>query len=528
MAIVENKSNEQGDILRISTGVPIIGVITLYSFFDETEGETGSKYFDKQFRYSVDGGMNFTEWYDLTTINIQNVDVSRKDLFVLEYKYTNVGAGTDELTWNATVLDGNVVPPAYPFYDKSIFPDFFPVNDPAVLGWAINVLEKLYMEGILPRFILRGTDEINPYESDRDFLHFFNSVTHFFAIIVYYARQYRNIKYNPILSRELILSRGLIPYKGTDPEITKYLFENYQKEFEKRGTSAIAQKGTFNEVEGELLRLIDYSLTDEFIFALIEDKYLGWCLGFSSPTWTSTKGATNVVKAYEPTKDVVNLALYPKIQPTYLSIDTDSDLSVLKISGHQSTGLTKIGIGTDTNFKVIVSPTIDYEISFKIKKLTAAPISLNFGVLALDIDGLPTTVVNFGSGSNTNYFVENTDLNTDGVYYSFRGVVFNKDKTLNPLNVPMLEGGNHLRMGSDVRYLIPEITVSGVGAVSDVLIYDIKLQPCNFNFSQGQLGVKNVIWGLMKNNSGYTEEEVSNFISTYLIPYKNKLKTQYV
>ena len=65
MAVIENRSNEFGDIIRIKTEVPVIGLLFLDTFTDSTVGETPSEYFTKQFRYSNDAGMNFTDWMDL-------------------------------------------------------------------------------------------------------------------------------------------------------------------------------------------------------------------------------------------------------------------------------------------------------------------------------------------------------------------------------------------------------------------------------------------------------------------------------
>ncbi len=73
MAIVNNISTEFGDVIRIKTNVPIIGLISLTSFIDDTVGEDVNKSFKKMFRYSLNGGMTFSDWLDLTTINLQNI-----------------------------------------------------------------------------------------------------------------------------------------------------------------------------------------------------------------------------------------------------------------------------------------------------------------------------------------------------------------------------------------------------------------------------------------------------------------------
>ena len=68
----------------------------------------------------------------------------------------------------------------YPAYSKSIFADFKP-DDTEVLGWQSNVLNKVKGNNILPHYV----------KKDRDFDIFWGWITHFFAIIVYFARNFK-------------------------------------------------------------------------------------------------------------------------------------------------------------------------------------------------------------------------------------------------------------------------------------------------------------------------------------------------
>src|ERR1035437_5553249 len=95
MAIIENVSTEGGDVLSIKTDIPIVGLIALSQFVDTTEGERTTDYFRKEFKYSVNGGLTFSSWIGLTTINIAAVDISKFDAFVIEYRYTRVGTTPD-------------------------------------------------------------------------------------------------------------------------------------------------------------------------------------------------------------------------------------------------------------------------------------------------------------------------------------------------------------------------------------------------------------------------------------------------
>ena len=68
----------------------------------------------------------------------------------------------------------------YPAYSKSIFSDFMP-DDSNVMGWQENVLQKVKGDSILPHYV----------EKDRDFDTFWGWITHFFAIIVYFGRNFK-------------------------------------------------------------------------------------------------------------------------------------------------------------------------------------------------------------------------------------------------------------------------------------------------------------------------------------------------
>ena len=77
-------------------------------------------------------------------VNIQNITVGSKEQFVIEATYQRIGTdATGELVFNSMTLSGDFDELGYPIYDTTIFKKLFEVNDPSVLGWALNVLEKI-------------------------------------------------------------------------------------------------------------------------------------------------------------------------------------------------------------------------------------------------------------------------------------------------------------------------------------------------------------------------------------------------
>ena len=209
MAVIENGSTEAGDVLIIRPEVPIVGLISLYQFVDTTVNETETDYFRKEFRYSVDGGTTFNSWTELTLVNIQAVEITKYNQFVIEYRYTRVGETPDTtISFEDILVSGDISAIEYPVYTKTPFSDFFSMNDINVFGWALNVLEKLYRKGmILPDYIQRADNNSNL--EDEDFIVYWNSITHFFAIIVYFARQFENFETNEILLEEFLKNKDL-------------------------------------------------------------------------------------------------------------------------------------------------------------------------------------------------------------------------------------------------------------------------------------------------------------------------------
>lgn len=326
MAIIENTSSESGDIMRIRTEVPIIGLLFLNTFTDSTENETGSVYFSKQFRYSNNAGLTFTTWQDLTSLNIQNVEVSKKDQFILEYKYLTTGVPTTPLVLNSVDVSGQFENLEFPIYETTLYKQFFEVNDPKVLGWALNVLEKLYRSGILPEYIKRN-DNTSDNTEDRDFIVFWNTTTHFFALMVYFYRQYENIASNKELIKEFLEGKDIQIPIDENLEDLSYLLYNYIAEYRRRGTERIVYKKGVNgeQINGELLRLIGFKEPDEFLFDLLEPKDTGLCVGQSSPCWKGTEGIVNLIKAYEYGYGFTDITKYPLIGDQYITL-TDNSL----------------------------------------------------------------------------------------------------------------------------------------------------------------------------------------------------------
>jgi hypothetical protein len=156
--VIENTASNVGDVLLIAGNAPIVGVVTLTGYNDDTLGETGTKYFIKEFSYSLDG-IFFSEWEILNDSNIQNIQISSEVLYI-NYRYTRQGSdATGLLTWLDTHLVGIFSIPFCPNYfvlPKSIFKDYFCYN-PQQLGLCVVLTKKMFSPAQkhwnLPKFL---------------------------------------------------------------------------------------------------------------------------------------------------------------------------------------------------------------------------------------------------------------------------------------------------------------------------------------------------------------------------------------
>lgn len=282
MAKIERKIFPQiGNGYRIHTQViPLAGLIPVL--------KTAREGHKSLYRYSVDGGTNFTNWESLNSAVSENLG-RLTDAVDLVLDYVTDPFRRQVAFFRKLEVDPYDVGLNSMIYDKSVFNTFFNSDDPQVLDWALNVLEKLFEPGIVPLYVSRN--------NENDYGTFFFTITHFFAFVVIYARQFRELENSELLMKEFIEGWGLVYENITTLDQRKYLFKNWLDQFRKRGTPAITETG--GVVDGELRRLVGYTKPNEFIFGVLAPQNVGWCMGWSSPTWYGTETVNAVSKGYD-------------------------------------------------------------------------------------------------------------------------------------------------------------------------------------------------------------------------------------
>ncbi len=72
MAVNGSSTDANGDQLLVSLQSPYENVVEILGFTDSITGETTSCYYQKDFRWGIDG-VTYSDWIQLTDINLENL-----------------------------------------------------------------------------------------------------------------------------------------------------------------------------------------------------------------------------------------------------------------------------------------------------------------------------------------------------------------------------------------------------------------------------------------------------------------------
>jgi len=110
MAVTGSSTDANGDQLLVSLKTPYENVVEVTGFTDSITGESTSCYYNKDFRWGIDG-VTYSDWVQLTDANLQALVLNPANKFWIQYRYTQVGDCT--LTFNSIALeivtDGGVI-----------------------------------------------------------------------------------------------------------------------------------------------------------------------------------------------------------------------------------------------------------------------------------------------------------------------------------------------------------------------------------------------------------------------------------
>lgn len=479
MTILANNIRIEGNSLVIRSQ-PATGLLALTSFIDDETGVSGPIFFEKYFRYSINGVI-FGDWMPLTLAAITSISVQPTDILVIELQYfKQEPLGTNVLNVTEVQIGANKQPVAPQYYfDKTVFKQFFDTDDVEVLNWYINVLNKLYERGLLPSFI----DRMDDFNSPEDFLVFWRSIAQFFSYLVIYARKFQKFYESETLLSEYLEEHGMKTSIQNSLVELNYLMVNFYKQIFNRGTNHIVDRVEEGDIiDGELLRLIWYRKDeDEFIFNLHKPEHFGWNLGNSSPLYRGLYLNDNANKFGDKNYIPEDITKYPP------------GVTLTQDDGHNVLSL--LGTMGSSAYKIKVSDSLDYEFSFLIKKEQLATLTVR--LQGYDKDFNPVNCLSYKDGAVKNDFFTDANLSRDDKYVLVRLFLYNKAKDLFSDDTTEIHQGTDLILGDKIVWIAPFIEVSGGSA----LLYGVRFLPLATPYSHGLIQTNHWISCWLKNRN---------------------------
>lgn len=498
---IDNRRIESRSIYLKSN--PIVGLLALTGFVDDSNDPIGARVFQKTFRYTTNG-VTYSEWLPLTLQAITSIQVDPTDVFILQISYLKDEPTGDSLldVTEATLAVNQSLPDDPVYFKNSLFAKHFGFNNTEVLNWYVNVLEKMYEKGLIPSYIERNVT---------DYLAVWGSVCRFFAFYVQYARTFATFYNKRDLIEDFIQQRGL----NISPEDTlldcQFILETFHHQYAKRGTVGILddkEQGT--SVSGELRRLIHKKVFDEFIFCLYEPHHFGWNLRNSSPLYRGLRNVPNINKVQWSFGELSMSQCLPFVTSGVASLVVEEGKDVLRL-----TNGTLISSESDKTF---FDPKLDYEISFRIKIES----STTFVLTAFAWDKA-NDLISFKSrkdDADTTTIISNGKLNRIGEWIEVRAYVYNENRPVFNSDATNIKQGNNLKSPVDLQTAQFALSIDGTAEIKD-----FKIAPIMTEYSRGFVQVQNFISLWLKNrNLTYSKRELEDYIKKYLVPYNSHLK----
>lgn len=503
--IVASYNRQQGNSIILKTN-PIVGILALTSFVDDSTSTDVNANFIKTFRYTTNGVI-YSDWLLLTVENILAITLTSDNVFVAELSYfQNQPSGSNDLSVTeaiigATNADGSL----NDFYfSNSIFSKYFDSNDLDVLNWYINVLEKLYEKGLIANYISR--EDING--SSDDYLAFWGAVAKFCAFYVKYARVFATFYNYPDLIQDFLEQRGLNISPQDSLEDMQRMLVTYYFQMSKRGTNRIIiSKLDGADVDGEFLRLIFHQNIDEFLFCLFLPENFGWNLGNSSPLHKGLRKNYNLNKAPWSLRQLTMLGV-----DQFVTGSTTNDNTILTIGDDGG------GIDVLSTTPVLVSPDMDYQISFFIQ--LGEDQTMTFDISGYDKNGNSVNLLSRVTGEPIDNFFSSAVMSRSDKFIQVKCYLYNNQRGTFSDDTTSVRQGQNLIADINLNKIAFSLTTSGAAQIKS-----FQITPMQTDYSRGFLQSKNFIstW-LFNRNNHYSIKELQAYVSKYLIPYDTHIK----
>lgn len=492
-----NSLYKQGDTLRARLDVQTSTTLRLNQFsctFNKVVGEQETEIalpnvaVKAEFRV-IAADIFRDDWHTITSTIIPLTKAENGD--VIEVRFTLQQEDADRYQLTSLSFNGltNYRTENVPTIKRSIFRTVY--EDPKTDELALNLFKKLYYRGIIPKYITRA-ENVDRNE-DEDYIVLAQTIAKFFAMILRFFYRFENIYTDYDLLREWVNELGIyVNDQKVDLEQLQYLSRNFYNEINKRGTLQIFNHkgeqdaaGNAIGIDGEFIRLMRLSKKDTIIAEYMQLWQAGWCVGRISPLYTGVT-EDNIIgqKTYSATESIsINCRIDYLIQ-----------LHIKTTSVHL-TALPKVMLKAyDENDEEITNGFIrgngeevtTTALSGKIKILNSQELYINIPIYAYNSSSVEDDTLSIGNGNSLAFF--NANIKTIHVEVSDLG-----GATYTYTVKPMVRGKNILPLKGK-----SENDVQSWGFIQSARIF--------------YLWTKN-------NNKTQSNQELSNIINHYLLPY---------
>lgn len=548
----DNVLKNIGDVLIVPVSPQITGKIRFTEYSDTVVGETTARTLKREYRISPDG-IFWGEWNILSNENLSSDEFITDTLLTIQVRYTRTGTDTSgEIEFKTIDFMGSWEQILFvaPTLDTSIFSNI--ISTPELKSLEENIFKKLYYRGILPQYITRAAN--SDEQEDEDFIDLFFSVSRYFSLIIRFFKRFENFQQDFDLMKEQVRQYGLYFDEATITlEDLKYLAQNMYDQIRQRGTDMIFKhkgyllpNGDTLKIDGEFLRLVRSSKSDELLYENIPLEKVGWCLGQCSPMYRGTARSKYLNKTKEDTEDFQNLSdfvLSHQGRGNYSLVTTSDGKKVIRLNVEVGGGQTGLGRLNDSQIAsdnyYVVDSKLDYEITFAFKirgSWDKKSSKLLFGVEGFD--GLKNKLNDAFITPNGDQISEqffNNDFSNfkEGVWYFVRGIIHcystvNTDNVLTNLGI----GNNLYFNNSFVKYMLPKIQLVSTNTAS-IDLWDYKIRPLvrgtdilplkngtQNSYSLGFIQSSRIFYAYVRNNNNsQSQEEITDIIEKYLLPY---------
>jgi hypothetical protein len=337
----DNISTEIGDIIIFQT-VPMLNVQTITSYADSVTGEVGtSRYFDREYQYSIDGGVTWSDWYNLNGANVSNILninlLLQSDFhqLVIQFKFTRSGTDvTSELQINSISINGTNVERGSVFMvgGTSIFSETI-YNNIDVINLMVNLAQKMYDFGVVPAYFTRQIEDTG-FNSDAAYIDFWEAIAYFYAVILVDSKKFENVYWRRPLLCEFLTEKNIFLCDCSNIIQMQLIAQNFLTEVRVRGTEeifkpagyeySIGYRNTYTLPTSYVIQPSTSVQIDGIVYPEISALPFGWTL--NGDVLVANDRNTHAVLFYDATTDAY------EILPTGVSIVFPTDTSnILKL-----------------------------------------------------------------------------------------------------------------------------------------------------------------------------------------------------